>query len=432
MHALEQRVMAKVFRRLVPFFIICYFVSFLDRVNVGFAALQMNKDIGLSASAFGFGAGLFFLTYFAFEVPSNLLLVRFGARRWIARIMLTWGLVSGAMAFITGPTSFYIVRLLLGLAEAGFFPGVAFFLTLWFPAAYRARVMGYLLVAAPMSTVIGAPISGAMLNMEGFMGFHGWQWLFVLEALPAIALSVVALKVLKDEPTSAPWLASEERNWLSNRIQVEENERRAENDVTVSQVFFNPQVLLLSFIALCFFLIIFGVSFFLPQIVKSFGLRNLQTGFVSAIPYVVASASIVFWAKRSDARMERRLHIAFPAVVAGVALIAAALLHDSVPKMIAFSVAAFGIYGALPAFWAVNTGFLSGRAAAAGIAFIGAVGNLGGFIGPFVIGLSKDLTGSYAGGLLVLAAVAFVAAGAALAVGRTRSPEVIAAAPSIK
>lgn len=432
METLEQRVMPKVFRRLIPFLILCYFVSFLDRVNVGFAALQMNKDLGLSATAFGLGAGLFFLTYFLFEVPSNLLLVRFGARRWIARIMVTWGLVSAATAFVTGPTGFYIVRLLLGLAEAGFFPGVAYFLTLWFPSAYRARVMGCLLVAAPMSTVIGAPISGALLNLEGVMGLHGWQWMFILEAVPAVILGFIALKHLKGEPADADWLSADERNWLSQRMAAEERERRAESHLSVAQVFFNPQVWLLSTMAFGFFLTIFGVGFFLPQIVKSFGLSNVQTGFVAAIPYVIASLSIVFWARRSDARKERRLHIAVPAFIAGVALIAAALVDDSLLKMVAFSVAAFGIFGALPAFWAINTTLLSGPASAAGIAFIGAVGNLGGFAGPSLLGLSKDMTGSYAGGLVILAAVAFVAAAIAPGVGRRSSPAGIALTPSGK
>jgi ACS family tartrate transporter-like MFS transporter len=211
MNDLERRTMARVARRLVPFLILCYFIAYLDRVNVSFAALQMNKDLGLTASAFGFGAGIFFLAYFVFEVPSNLLLAHFGARRWIARIMFTWGLLSGAMAFITGETGFYVVRVLLGAAEAGFFPGMIFFLTLWFPATYRARIIGYFMAAIPLSTVIGAPISGALLGLDGFFGLRGWQWLFVLEAVPALILSVVVLLYLTDKPAEATWLADDER-----------------------------------------------------------------------------------------------------------------------------------------------------------------------------------------------------------------------------
>lgn len=418
MVTIEQRTMKKVFMRLLPFLIFCYFISFLDRVNVGFAALQMNKDLGLTASAFGLGSGLFFLTYFACEVPSNLLLVRFGARRWIARIMLTWGLVSGATAFVTGPTSFYVVRLLLGIAEAGCFPGIAFFLTLWFPSSYRARVMGYLLVAAPMSTVIGGPISGALLGMDGHLGMHGWQWLFILEAIPAVILAIVTLKYLDDNPTHAKWLSEDERNWLMRRITTERSDYRHDLSENVSGVFRNLQVWLLALVAFCFFIAIYGIGFFLPQIIKAFGLTNLETGLVTAIPYIVGSASMVLWARRSDATRERRFHIVIPTCIAGCALIAAALTQDPLLKMLAFCVAAFGIFGALPAFWAINTNLLSGRAAAAGIALIGAVGNLGGFVGPFAIGLSKDITGSYASGLLLFAVVAFFAAGVSYLAGK--------------
>ena len=275
MDDVEQRTMARVARRLVPFLILCYFIAYLDRVNVGFAALEMNKDLGLTASAFGFGAGIFFLAYFVFEVPSNLMLARFGARRWIARIMFTWGLLSGVMAFVTGATGFYVVRVLLGAAEAGFFPGMIFFLTLWFPAKYRARIIGYFMAAIPLSTVIGAPVSGALLGLNGVFGLRGWQWLFILEAVPALILSVVVLMYLTDKPADATWLAADERRWLVDRLAAEERQRVTARHFSVAQALLNPRVLALSLVYFGAVATNYGLSFFLPQIVKAFGLSNL-------------------------------------------------------------------------------------------------------------------------------------------------------------
>ncbi|SAK87486.1 membrane protein [Caballeronia pedi] len=421
MDSLEQTTMRKVFRRLVPFFALCYFVSFLDRVNVGFASLQMNQAIGLTAAQYGLGSGLFFLLYFLFEVPSNLLLVRVGARVWLARIMITWGLISGATAFVVGPHSFYAVRLLLGLAEAGFFPGVAYFLTLWFPSAYRARVMGYLLVAAPLSSVIGSPISGMLLSLHGLnglAGLQGWQWMFLIEALPALILGIVIIQYLKGTPDNAHWLQAEERGWLSDRMSKEDAQRREDHNIPIAQVFSDKRVWTLATMAFGFFLTIYGVGFFLPQIVKSFGLSNAQTGFVTAIPYVIGSASLVGWARRSDRTGERRWNIALPALIAAASLVGASLSDDPAAKLIFFCLVAFGVFGALPAFWAINTELLSGSAAAASIAWIGAVGNLGGFAGPYLLGLTKDRTGSYTAALILMAIVALIAAGIALSVSR--------------
>ena len=409
MDSLEQRTMARVSTRLLPFLIVCYFVAYLDRVNVSFAALTMNKDLNLSASAYGLGAGIFFLAYGALEVPSNLLLAHFGARRWITRIMFTWGIMSGAMAFIRDETWFYIVRFLLGAAEAGFFPGMIFYLTLWFPAAYRGRVIGYFMAAIPLSTVVGAPISSVLLGLDGVFGMHGWQWLFILEAAPALLLSVVVLLYLTDKPADAEWLRDDERRWLVDRLAGEERQRVAARHYDVLQALLNPRVLALSLVYFGAVATNYGLSFFLPQIVKAFGMSNLQTGFVSAIPYVVGVIGIVWWGRHSDAKLERRFHTGFALFIAAAGLTVGAFLNDPTAKMVAFSVAGFGIFGSLPVFWTLPTAFLSGAAAAGGIAIINSIGNLAGFVGPSVMGMIKDATGSFTNGLLVLVGVALVA-----------------------
>jgi MFS transporter, ACS family, tartrate transporter len=409
MDTLEQRTMARVSARLLPFLIVCYFVAYLDRVNVSFAALTMNKDLNLSASAYGLGAGIFFLAYGVLEVPSNLLLAHFGARRWIARIMFSWGIMSGAMAFISNETWFYVVRFLLGAAEAGFFPGMIFYLTLWFPAAYRGRVIGYFMAAIPLSTVIGAPVSSALLGLDGILGMHGWQWLFILEAVPALLLSVVVVLYLTDKPADAKWLREDERRWLFDRLAAEERQRLAARHYGVLQALLNPRVLALSVVYFGAVAANYGLSFFLPQIVKAFGMSNLQTGFVSAIPYAVGVIGIVWWGHRSDVKLERRFHAGFALFIAAAGLTAGAFLNDPTAKMVAFSVAGFGIFGSLPVFWTLPTAFLSGAAAAGGIAIINSIGNLAGFVGPSVMGMIKDATGSFTNGLLVLVGVAVLA-----------------------
>ena len=423
MEQLEVRTIGKVSKRLVPFLILCYFVAYLDRVNVGFAALTMNKDLGLSASAFGFGAGVFFLAYFIFEVPSNLFLERVGARKWIARIMFSWGLLSGAMAFIQGENSFFTVRVLLGIAEAGFFPGIIFYLTLWFPAVYRARIIGYFMAAIPLSTVIGAPVSGWLLGFDGHLGLKGWQWLFVLEAAPALILSFVVFFYLTDRPADATWLQADERAWLVARMEQERRQRETARTYSVRQALMNPKVLALSVIYFGAVALNYGLSFFLPQIVKAFGVSNFQAGLVSALPYVVGLVSIVAWGRRSDRKLERRFHCAFPLGVAATGIAVSTAIDDPTMKMVALSVAGFGIFGNLPVFWTLPTAFLSGPAAAGGIALINSIGNLAGFAGPFAMGRIMDLTGSYAGGLLSLSAVGFISMIIVLTIGHDHSLE---------
>jgi MFS transporter, ACS family, tartrate transporter len=432
MEPLEQRTIAKVSARLIPFLILCYFVAYLDRVNVGFAALTMNKDLGLSASAFGFGAGIFFLAYFLFEVPSNLFLERVGARKWIARIMFTWGVISGATAFIGGELSFYVVRVLLGIAEAGFFPGIIFFLTLWFPAVYRARIIGYFMAAIPLSTVIGAPLSGLLLGLDGFMGMQGWQWLFILEAAPAVILSVVVFFYLTDRPADATWLEPDERAWLVARLEQEQNTRETVRRYSVMQALLNPKVLALSLVYFGAVATNYGLSFFLPQIVKAFGVSNFQAGLVTALPYVVGVISIVWWGRHSDRTLERRFHLAFPLFVASAGIAASTALDDPTMKMVALSIAGFGIFGCLPVFWTFPTAFLSGAAAAGGIALINSIGNLAGFAGPYAMGRIRDATGSYTGGLLSLSAAGFMAMFIVLALDHEHSLERVPGAGAVE
>ena len=421
--SLEDRTIAKISTRLLPLLIACYVAAFLDRVNVGFAALTMNADLGLTATQYGFGAGVFFITYFLFEVPSNLMLARFGARKWIARIMFGWGVASAATAFVKSATGFYVVRLLLGAAEAGFFPGIVFYLTLWFPTVYRARIIGYFMAAGPLSTVIGAPVSGLLLRMDGVMGLHGWQWLFIVEALPSLILSVVVFRCLTDRPTQAAWLTSEERGWLEQRLALEERQRLAKHQYTVRQALVDRQLFALSGVYFGIIAANVGLGFFLPQIVQAFGMSTFRTTLVSAVPYLAATLGIVLWARRSDQKRERRLHIALPLVIASAAIAASTVLDQPVAKVAALSVAAFGIFASMPVFWTLPTFFLSGAAAAGGIAMINSIGNLAGFVGPSLMGWTRDATGTYVAGLISLSAACLMSIGIVLAMRDDESTE---------
>jgi MFS transporter, ACS family, tartrate transporter len=406
MDPIEKRTIAKVSRRLIPFLMLCYFIAYLDRVNVGFAALTMNRDLGISATAYGFGAGIFFFSYFLFEVPSNLALERFGARKWIARIMMSWGILSGCTAFVTGEYTFYLVRVLLGIAEAGFFPGIIFYLTLWFPGVYRARIVGWFMAAIPLSSVLGFPVSGMIMGMDGIGGLAGWQWLFIIEAGPAVILAVVVWFYLTDRPAAAQWLEPDERAWLDKRLANEARQKEEVHGISVLQALFNPKVLALSLVYFGAVATNYGTAFWLPQIVREFGLSNVATGFVSAIPYIVGTIGMVLWGRRSDQKLERKWHAAFPFLIAAIGIAGSTLLDDPVLKMAALSLGAFGVFAVLPVFWTFPTAFLSGAAAAAGIAAINSIGNLAGFFGPFVMGWLKDLTGSFATGLWAIAGCA--------------------------
>jgi ACS family tartrate transporter-like MFS transporter len=418
MPEIETRTMAKVAWRLVPFLMLCYFIAYLDRVNIGFAGASMRNDLGLSAGVFGGASGIFFIAYFFFEVPSNLALDRFGARIWIARIMLTWGLVAGAQAFVTGGYSLYFVRLLLGVAEAGFFPGIIFFLTLWFPSAYRARIVGLFMFAIPISTVIGAPISGLILGLDGFEGLHGWQWMFLIEAVPALLMSLFVFYYLTDRPRHATWLTPEESRWLQDRLDAERATREREGAASWLKSMLDPRVIALGLVYNGCNIPQYGLSFFLPQIVKAFGgLSNFEVGLVTALPYAVGAIGMILWSRHSDATGERTWHAVIPLLVIVVGLMLAAFTSDPTLKMAFICVVGFGFFAVLPVFWTLPTSFLSGAGAAAGIAAVNSIGNLGGYFGPQVFGWLKDSTGSEFAGMAFLAVCALIGAGIALALG---------------
>ena len=399
--------MAKVSWRLLPLVVLIYFVAYIDRTNVGFAALGMNKALGFTNSVYGTGAGVFFLGYFLFEVPSNVILHRVGARVWIARIMVTWGLTSGLMIFVVGPRSFFTIRFLLGVAEAGFFPGVLLYFTYWFPAVYRARVVAALFLAVPGSNAVAAAVSGVILQLDGVLGIAGWRWLFLLESIPAVLLAPVVLAVMTDRPSLATWLTQDERGWLEERLSREQRSvEHAHAPPTLFQALTNPRVLILSMIYFTIVTATYGITFFLPLIVKAHGLSNVATGLVTAIPYALGTIGMEFWAASSDRHHERRRHIVAASVLAAAGFVGAGVSRDVYLAIGAVSVAAIGIYAHKPCFWPLPSTFLSGTAAAGGIALINAIGNLGGYVGPFVVGWIKDSTQSYNAGLYFLAACA--------------------------
>jgi len=406
MTELERATMKRVTWRLLPFLLLLYIISWLDRVNVGFAKLQMNADLGLSDTAYGFGAGIFFLAYAVCEIPSNLLLVRFGARRWIARIMITWGLISAGMMFVQGEMSFYVMRVLLGAAEAGFLPGIVYYLSQWFPRPQRAKAVSWFMIGIPLSIVFGGPLSGWLLGFEGHLGLHGWQWMFLAEGLPAVFLGFVVLGFLTETPADARWLTAEQREWLSKTIEAEHLEAQAKHRVGVVEVLLHPTVWLLAIIMFCCQTGSYGLTLWVPTIVKGLsGFTNFEVGLVSALPYVAAAAGMVLIGRSSDRTGERFLHVAIPTAIGAVGFVATALLKSPIPAMVALAVAAVGDYGTRGPFWALPGKFLTGGAAAAGIALINAMGAFGGFIGPFAVGYLKETSGNFESGLFLLAGI---------------------------
>jgi len=409
MTELERSTMARVTWRLLPFLLLLYIISWLDRVNVGFAKLQMNSDLGMSDTAYGFGAGIFFLAYAACEVPSNLLLVRFGARRWIARIMITWGLISAGMMFVQGEVSFYVMRLLLGAAEAGFLPGIVYYLSQWFPRPQRAKAVSWFMIGIPLSIVFGGPLSGWLLGFEGHLGLHGWQWMFLLEGLPAVFLGFVVLGYLTEKPADARWLTAEQREWLGRTMEAEHLAAQARHRVSVREVLEHPTVWLLAAIMFCCQTGSYGLTLWVPTIVKGLsGFTNFEVGLISALPYIGAAIGMVLIGRSSDRLGERFMHVAIPTAIGAIGFVFTAILKSPIPAMIALTVAAVGDYGTRGPFWALPGKFLTGSAAAAGIALINAMGAVGGFIGPYAVGYLKDTSGNFESGLFLLAGILLV------------------------
>lgn len=415
---LETRVLRKITLRIVPFAMLLYFIAFIDRVNIGFAALTMNTDLGFSPAVFGFGAGVFFLGYFLFEIPSNLILDKVGARIWIARVMITWGLISGAMAFVQGATSFYTLRFMLGAAEAGFFPGIILYLSYWFPARHRAAVTAIFMAAAPLSTVLGSPVSGALLEMNGLIGLSGWQWMFIIEAVPAIVLGIVVLFYMTDRPEKATWLSEDERNWLVTTMNAETAKKAGTASHSILRGLADLRVLALALIYFGTSAGLYTLGIWAPQIIKEFGLSSMQVGFFNALPGIVAVVAMVVWARHSDRSGERTWHVVGACLLASLGLMLAGFAGTVAGVLLALTLVNIGISSAKPPLWSMPTMFLSGSAAAAGIATINSIGNLGGFVGPAMIGWIKDVTGSFRGGLFLVAALLVLSAVLTLVLAR--------------
>ena len=416
---IEAGLFRRVTLRFIPFLMLCYFVCYLSRVNLGFAALQMNGELRLSHAVYGLGVGLFFLTYCVCEIPSNLLLHKYGASVWITRIMFSWGVCAVGMAFITGVRSFYTVRLLLGAAEAGFYPGVLFFLTCWYPAARRARIMAVFIAAIPISGIIGSPLSGALLSLHG-LGLHGWQWLYLIEGLPAVLLAPAVLFLIQDSPAKAKWLSVAEREWLTSRMSTEQRQVESKRVYSMLQCLTSPVVLLMALMYFTNVCLLNGVTFFMPTIVKGFGMTNSQTGFVMAVPSALALVALIWWGRHSDVHQERYGHAALANLVAGVALLLSVLIHNPVARVSLLSVVFACTLAFTAPFWAIPGSFLTGRAAAGGIATVSAIGVLGGFIAPWIIGVIRDRTGDYRIGFGAVACLAMVVSALFYFVGRRR------------
>jgi MFS transporter, ACS family, tartrate transporter len=407
---IAQSTMSTVSRRLIPFLVLAYFFCVLDRVNVSFAALTMNADLAFTPLVYAWGAGIFFVGYFILEIPSNIALHHVGARRWIARIMITWGIISAGMAFVTGSTSFYVMRFLLGLAEAGFFPGIILYLTYWLPAEYRARMMSAFILGAPLSATLGGPICGMLLELNNVLGLKGWQWLFIAEGLPSALLGVVTLAYLVDKPSDASWLSPVQKAWLETKLASERAASEAVHKLSLRATLQSPKVAALGLVYFGLLGGLYGVQFWLPQLVKGFGLSNLETGLVSALPFAFGALAMVVWGARSDRKRERVRHMVSALLVSAAALAAAAYGGNLALTMAALIVAAMAGFAAFGLFWTLPAAFLTGSAAAGGLALINSIGSLAGFGGPYLVGWIKEATGSTAVGLLFLALLPLLAA----------------------
>ena len=401
--------------RVLPIVLLGFFLAYLDRTNVSMAALTMSGELGFTATVFGLGSSIFFLGYVVFEVPSNMALQKFGPRLWFARIMFTWGLFAAGMAFVWNDYSFYICRFLLGVAEAGFYPGLMFYFTYWFPAEYRTRMIGILLVGNPLSAMIGAPLGGLLLQLNGVWGLMGWQWLFIIEGIPTVLLSLAILWLLPDRPMNAKWLNKQEANALEGILQRERETLASIRTDSLISILLNARLWLLGICYLGIIIGLYGLGFFLPQIIKGFGgLSNTAVGYLAAIPSLCAVVATIYWPRHSDRTGERVWHVASASLIGFLGLALAAYSTSPTVSLVALSAASAGIMAALATFWSLPTTLVGGSAAAAGMAFINAIAAAGGFFGPNIMGWLKDATGDYRTGLLVLACSLIVTAAIAL------------------
>ncbi|WP_342653296.1 MFS transporter [Pseudomonas sp. F3-2] len=401
----ELRLIRRITLKLIPFLILLYLIAYVDRSAVGFAKLHMGADVGIGDAAYGMGAGLFFIGYFLLEIPSNLMLERFGARRWFARIMITWGAITMGMAFVQGPTSFYVMRFLLGAAEAGFFPGVLYYITQWFPVRHRGKILGLFILSQPIAMMITGPISGGLLGMEGVAGLHGWQWLFLCIGAPAILLTWPVLRWLPDGPKDVKWMDPVEKDWLAGELKKDLEEYGQTRHGNPLHALKDKRVLLLALFYLPVTLSIYGLGLWLPTLIKQFGGSDLVTGFVSAVPYIFGIVGLLIVPRSSDRLNDRYGHLAFLYVIGAIGLFLSAFLGTPVLQLAALCLVAFSLFSCTAVFWTLPGRFFAGASAAAGIALINSVGNLGGYIGPFVIGWLKELTGNLATGLYFLSGV---------------------------
>jgi ACS family tartrate transporter-like MFS transporter len=409
--AVERSAIRKIYWRLLPIAIFTYLLAYVDRINVGFAALTMRGDLHMSATEFGFASGIFFWGYFIFEVPSNVIMEKVGARLWIARIMISWGLLAAATAFVTGTNSFAVLRFLLGVAEAGFLPGLILYFTYWLPGYHHARVVSGFLVGLPIAVALGSPISTALLSLDGWLGLRGWQHMYLFEGLPTVLIGFVVLFILTDKPAQATFLTQPEKDWLSRTLDAERAAKEAKGRMTLWQSLINPKVLLLAFNYLGIVTASLGMLIFIPQIIKSLGVTNNMTvGWLTMIPYVVAGCVELIWGQVSDRMNERRWNLFAGCMLSAIGLVIAGLTMGTWWALVGMTIAACGFYGSKGPFWAMPSMFLTGPAAAAGIAWINSIGNLGGFFGPWYVGFMKDATGSYTGGLYGLALFGLFAA----------------------
>jgi ACS family tartrate transporter-like MFS transporter len=409
--AVEKSAIRKIYIRLLPFAILSYLMAYIDRINVSFAALTMRGDLKMSAAAYGFALGTFYWSYFIFEVPSNVVLEKVGARLWIARIMITWGLLAAATAYVTGATSFGVVRFLLGAAEAGFFPGIVLYFTYWFPHYHHARIVSGFLIGLPIAVAAGAPLSTALLELDGLLGFKGWQVMYLAEGIPTLLLGILTLFVLTDKPEQAKFLTQQEKAWVSARLGAERTAKESVRTFTLWQSLVDPKVLLLSINYLGIVTASLGMLFFIPQIIKSIGVTsNMTVGWLTMIPYICGGIGLIVWGFVSDRMNERRWNLLIACVVSTAGLVMAGMTMGSWWALVGMSIAAIGFYGSKGPFWAMPPMFLTGTAAAAAIAWINSIGNLGGFFGPWYVGVMRDATGSFSGGLYGLALLGLIAA----------------------